>query len=75
MAHLSGLIDVKEEVPTLLVTERGTALLSLDDDTGLRFPTVAALEAWLEAADRLLAPGRDQYQANVRRLRDEKAAL
>lgn len=47
MAHLSGLIDVAEETPTLLVTERGTVLLSLDDEVALRFRTTGALAEWL----------------------------
>lgn len=82
MAHLSGLVDVTEEQPTLLVTERGTVLLSLDTDTGLRFRTLQHLDAFLEQVDRLRAQHGVQqsldtaeYHRRVVQLRDEKARL
>lgn len=73
MAHISGLIDIPDDEPSILVlSATGSLLLQLDSSTGLRFRTEAAFDAWLEHIDRLRAPGREAYHAKFQALRSVK---
>lgn len=53
MAHVAGLIDVLEqEAPAFMVADSGSVLVQIDDDTALRFRTLAHFDEWCEAIDR-----------------------
>lgn len=82
MAHISGMVDVSDDSPSLHVTDTGAVLISAASDFGLRFRTISALAAWLADVDEaILAIGQQQtldtaeYHRKVQTLRAERDRL
>ncbi len=82
MGKLHGSIDIDladDMLPQVVPHSDGGLSLDVDGEVTLRFPSLAAYDAWQETVDRSRAAlgqqqalSIDAYQARVRELRDEK---